>query len=126
MNIREKLFESAQRAAANAYCPYSRFAVGAAVYADDGRIYCGCNVENVSYPVGTCAESGAIAAMVCGGGRKIIEMIIFADANKLVSPCGACRQRIKEFSAENTLVHLADAGGIRKTFTIDELLPFSF
>lgn len=126
MNIREKLFEAAQKAAVSAYCSYSRFAVGAALYADDERIYSGCNVENISYPVGTCAESGAIAAMVCGGGRKIIEIVIFADTNKLISPCGACRQRIKEFAAENTLVHLADADGIRKTLTIDELLPFSF
>ena len=126
MNIKEKLFQTAKEASLNSYSPYSKFPVGAAILADDSNIYKGCNVENISYPVGTCAESGAIAAMICGGGKKIIEMVVFAPTDKLISPCGACRQRIKEFADKQTTIHLADKNGIQKSFTIEELLPFSF
>ena len=126
MNNTQKLFNLAAEAARNAYAPYSKFPVGAALLADDGRFYAGCNVENISFPVGTCAEAGAIAAMIAGGGRKIEEMLIFADSSKLISPCGACRQRIAEFAAPQTTVHLADSSGIRKSCTVAELLPFSF
>ena len=126
MNNTQKLFSLAAEAAKNAYRPYSGFAVGAAIAADDGRFYAGCNVENVSFPVGTCAEAGAIAAMFAGGGRKIEEILIFADCQKLISPCGACRQRIAEFAAPETLVHLANLSGIQKSYTIAELLPCSF
>ncbi len=126
MNIKEKLFQTAKEASLNSFSPYSNFPVGAAILADDGNIYKGCNVENISYPVGICAESAAIAAMICDGGKKIIEMVIFAPSDKLISPCGACRQRIKEFADNQTIIHLADKNGIQKSFTIEELLPFSF
>lgn len=126
MNNTQKLFSLAAEAAKNAYCPYSEFAVGAAIFTDDGKYYAGCNVENISYPVGTCAEAGAIAAMIAGGSKKIAEILIFADSRKLISPCGACRQRIAEFSEPQTLVHLANCAGIQKSFTIAELLPSSF
>ena len=126
MNIKEKLFQTAKEASLNSFSPYSNFPVGAAILADDGNIYKGCNVENISYPIGICAESGAIAAMICGGGKKIIEMVVFAPTDKLISPCGACRQRIKEFADKQTPIHLADKNGIQKSFTIEELLPFSF
>ncbi|MBQ9731515.1 MAG: cytidine deaminase [Alphaproteobacteria bacterium] len=126
MNNTQKLFKLATQAAQKAYCPYSKFAVGAAILADDGNFYVGCNVENISYPVGTCAEAGAIAAMIAGGGKIISEIVIFADAKTLVSPCGACRQRIVEFSDENTLVHMANIEGIKKTVKANQLLPFGF
>ena len=126
MNIKEKLFKEAKDASLKSYSPYSKFPVGVAIFADNGNIYKGCNVENISYPVGTCAESGAIAAMICDGGKKIIEMLVFAPSDKLISPCGACRQRIKEFADNQTIIHLADKNGIQKSFTIEELLPFSF
>lgn len=126
MNNTQKLFSLASLAAKNAYAPYSEFAVGAAIYCNNGKFYSGCNVENISYPVGTCAETGAIAAMIQDGSQTIDEILIFADSNKLITPCGACRQRIAEFSTPNTLVHLANLSGIQKTYTIAELLPNSF
>ena len=126
MNNIPKLFELASAAMKNAYVPYSRFAVGAAVLSSDGRFYAGCNVENVSYPCGSCAETGAIAAMIAGGSREIAEILILGSGKELISPCGACRQRIKEFSVPQTLVHLADASGVRRTCTAAELLPFAF
>lgn len=126
MNNTQKLFTLAVEAAKNAYCPYSKFAVGAAIRADDDKIYNGCNVENISYPVGTCAEAGAIAAMIAGGGRKIKEMLIYADSKQLISPCGACRQRISEFAEANVVVYLANAKGIQKSVTVADLLPCGF
>lgn len=126
MNNTQKLFDLAAEAARNAYAPYSKFRVGAALLADDGQFYAGCNVENISFPVGTCAEAGAIAAMIAGGGKKIKEILIFADSPRLISPCGACRQRIAEFAEPQTTVYLADSSGIRKSCTVAELLPFSF
>ncbi len=126
MNNTQKLFDLAAAAAANAYCPYSKFAVGAAILADDDNFYAGCNVENISYPVGTCAEAGAIAAMIAGGGKKIVEMLVYADSKQLISPCGACRQRIAEFADKNVIVHLANKDGIPKSTNVAELLPCSF
>ena len=126
MNNTQKLFSLASLAAKNAYAPYSEFAVGAAIYGSNSKFYAGCNVENISYPIGTCAEAGAIAAMIQDGCKKIEEILIFADSNKLITPCGACRQRIAEFSSPDTLVHLANLSGVQKTYTIADLLPNSF
>ena len=95
----EALFDAAKAAQAKAYAPYSRFKVGAAILADDGRIYAGCNVENAAYPEGSCAEAGAIAAMVAGGERRIAEILVVGDGENLVTPCGGCRQRIREFAS---------------------------
>lgn len=126
MNNQEKLLTLARQAAANAYAPYSKFKVGAAVLSTSGRFYSGCNVENISYPLGTCAEQGAISAMINGGDTRIAEILIYADSKKLISPCGACRQRIAEFADPQTPVRLASAEGIKQTLTIAELLPLSF
>lgn len=122
----KQLFSAANEAFSYAYAPYSGFSVGAAVLADNGQIYSGCNVENISYPCGTCAEAGAIAAMVAGGGKRIREIIIIADGSELIAPCGACLQRIKEFADNQTLIHLADRSAVRQTFTIAQLLPHAF
>lgn len=121
-----QLFTFARNALENAYAPYSRFRVGAAVETDDGRIYTGCNVENVSYPCGTCAEAGAIAAMVCGGNKTIRRILITSDGSSPVTPCGACLQRINEFADADTEILLADRTGIRQTFKMAELLPNAF
>lgn len=121
-----QLFISAREALARAYAPYSRFRVGAAVETDDGRIFGGCNVENVSYPCGTCAEESAIAAMICGGGRKIRRILITSDGKELISPCGACRQRILEFCLPETEILLADDKEVKKIMTAAELLPGAF
>lgn len=120
------LLEAAKNAAKNAYAPYSKFKVGCAIFTSSGKIYTGCNVENVSYPVGTCAEAGAIAAMINGGDSKISEILIYADGKSPITPCGACRQRIAEFADRKTMIYSADKKGVKKTFAIGELLPYAF
>jgi cytidine deaminase len=120
------LLAAATEACANAYAPYSRFRVGAAIRADDGRIYAGANVENAAYPEGQCAEASAIGAMVTGGGRRIREIVIVAAADTLCPPCGGCRQRIAEFADDDTLVHLCGPEGARKSIRFADLLPYSF
>lgn len=126
MNNQARLLDLARAAATRAYAPYSKFRVGAAVLSSAGNFYSGCNVENISFPVGSCAEENALAAMVCGGDTDIAEILVYAESKTLISPCGACRQRIAEFATKKTLIHLADVTGIRKTLTINELLPHSF
>ncbi|GJD29286.1 Cytidine deaminase [Methylobacterium adhaesivum] len=122
----QSLFEAARAARAHAYAPYSGFSVGAALRDTDGRIYAGCNVENAAYPVGTCAEAGAIAAMMAGGGRRISAVLVMGPGPGLVTPCGACRQRIREFAASEAPIHVADPDGVRACFTLGALLPDSF
>jgi cytidine deaminase len=122
----DELFDAARSIQAKAYAPYSRFKVGAAIRAVDGRIFTGCNVENAAYPVGTCAEAGAIAAMIAGGADRIAAIVVMGEGSALVTPCGGCRQRIREFAALETPIHVAGPEGIRRTFALDELLPFSF
>ncbi|MBV9556918.1 MAG: cytidine deaminase [Pseudolabrys sp.] len=120
------LFDAALMAQRTAYAPYSRYPVGAALRTASGRIFAGCNVENASFPVGLCAEAGAISAMIAAGERAIAEMLIVGDGEALAAPCGACRQRIREFAASETPIHVADRNGIRATFTQSSLLPHSF
>ncbi|CAN7393313.1 cytidine deaminase [Bosea sp. LjRoot9] len=122
----DALFAVAQPVQARAYAPYSRFKVGAALLADDGAVYSGCNVENASYPVGVCAEAGAISAMIAGGGRAIRALLVLGDGDALVTPCGGCRQRIREFAAPATPIAIAGPNGIRARFSLAELLPASF
>ncbi|WP_210485289.1 cytidine deaminase [Microvirga antarctica] len=120
------LFDAARRVQAKAYAPYSRFKVGAALATADGDVFIGCNVENAAYPVGTCAEAGAIAAMIAAGAGPIASIVVIGDGEALVTPCGACRQRIREFATAGTPIHVAGPEGIRRSFTLDELLPHSF
>lgn len=126
MNTLDTMLQMARDAMDRAYVPYSEFRVGAVIKAQSGRLYAGCNVENASYPVGSCAEQGAISAMVLGGDLKIAEMVVMGDGENLTSPCGACRQRIREFAAPDVLIHICDRTGVRKTMTLAELLPVSF
>lgn len=122
----DDLFNAAAAARRNAYVPYSRFAVGAAVRAASGAIYCGANVENASFPVGVCAEAGAISAMVVAGEREIAEILILGDGDALVTPCGACRQRIIEFAKKDAKIMVAGPAGVRASFFIGALLPEAF
>ena len=138
----DALFSAALAAQARAHAPYSRFRVGAALRDEAGAVHAGCNVENAAYPVGTCAEAGAIAALVGGGGRRLARgrggggggagggpsaaILVLGDGEALVTPCGACRQRIREFAAPDTPIHVAGPQGVRSTFTLEELLPASF
>ena len=109
-----------------AHAPYSQFPVGAAILAEDGAIFAGCNIENASFPEGWCAETSAIAQMVMGGARRIVEVAVIAEKMPLITPCGGCRQRLKEFGSETTLVHLCDAKGVVEMVTLADLLPKAF
>ncbi len=120
------LFKSALSARQNAYAPYSNFKVGAAIKTDKGNIYSGCNVENVAYPQGTCAEAGAIAAMIAAGEQTIAEICIVAQSPQPVPPCGGCRQKLSEFSQADTPVILSDLQGNLVVETMGALLPRSF
>lgn len=121
-----ELKKAALAVRANAYAPYSNFKVGAALLADDGRVYVGCNVENVAYPEGTCAEAGAIAAMIASGAHKIVEAYVIADSPDPVPPCGGCRQKLSEFAARDVPVTLATTEGAKFKTTVGDLLPGAF
>ncbi len=120
------LLTSAREVRENAHAPYSGFKVGAAVRSASGEIYSGCNVENVAYPQGTCAEAGAVAAMVAAGETEIVEVAIIADSPTPVPPCGGCRQKLAEFGAGNVLVTMATLSGETRRMTLDDLLPGAF
>jgi cytidine deaminase len=121
---REELVEAARGARPHAYAPYSGFHVGAAVLAD-GAIHTGVNVENASYPVGTCAERSAVSAAVLAGARSIQAVAIVADAEEPTPPCGGCRQVLNEFGPD-MLVVCEGAGGRRAEWTLSEILPHAF
>ena len=123
------LIDAARDAMEKAYAPYSRFAVGAAIRGASGRVYAGANVENAAYPQGQCAESSAIGAMILGGDRAIREVVVMGGKpgdGQLCTPCGGCRQRLREFAAPDTPIHVCGPEGLRRTFTLAELLPHSF
>ena len=120
------LIDAAREVRENAWVPYSHFKVGAAIRAISGRMYVGCNVENVAYPEGTCAEAGAIAAMVAGGDTQIAEIAVIADSPTPVAPCGGCRQKIAEFAGRDTVVTMATLAGESETRRAAEILPGAF
>lgn len=120
------MFELAREAMAKAHAPYSGFHVGAVVKGANGSLYAGCNVENAAYPEGWCAEASAIAAMVMDGQAMIVEMLVMGAGEALVTPCGGCRQRIREFAADETPIHICSPDKLRRTVTLGELLPLSF
>ncbi len=120
------LREDAKLVRERAYAPYSRFKVGAALRSVEGRVHVGCNVENVAYPEGTCAEAGAIAAMIAGGDSRIAEIYVIADCPEPVPCCGGCRQKIAEFADQDVKVTMATVDGMEKTITVAQLLPGVF
>jgi cytidine deaminase len=121
-----ELEEAARAVRERAYVPYSNFAVGAALRAASGAIYAGCNVENVAYPEGTCAEAGAIAAMIAGGDTRLAEVYVIAGSPLPVTPCGGCRQKLAEFGDGTVVVTMATTGGAEQRMTLAELLPGAF
>jgi cytidine deaminase len=123
---RQDLFDAARTAQANAHAPYSHFLVGAAIRTASGRVFAGSNVENASFPEGICAEAAAIGAMVTAGERDIAEVLTIAEGELLTTCCGGCRQRLAEFAGPDTPVHAAGPEGIRRSFTLAELLPAAF
>jgi cytidine deaminase len=122
----DAMFNAAKTAQARAYAPYSRFRVGAAIRGASGAIYAGCNVENAAYPATSCAEAGAISAMVAAGETRIEAVLVIGEGDLLVTPCGNCRQKIREFAGPGTPVHIAGPQGVRAVFTLAQLLPESF
>jgi cytidine deaminase len=123
------LLLAALAARKNAYTPYSRFPVGAAILTRGGKVFSGANVDNASFPETACAEANAIGAMVTAGEREVAAVLVVGgadDAEGLCTPCGGCRQRLAEFSSPETLVLLADPRGVRETVPLSELLPKAF
>ncbi len=121
-----QLLNAAREAQAKAYAPYSKFHVGAAVLDEHGEVHAGCNVENAAYPQGVCAEAGALSAMVLAGGRQVKAVAVIGHGDALVTPCGGCRQKLREFAAAGTPILVGDAHSLRARFTLDQLLPESF
>ena len=122
----KRLIELSYEMMLNAYAPYSNFSVGAAILSESDKLFGGCNVENAAYPEGTCAEAGAISAMIAGGCKTIKEIYIVSKSENIVSPCGGCRQKIREFSSDQTKIFLCNIQWDYKLFSLNELLPFSF
>lgn len=120
------LLDAAAKVRNNAYAPYSGFRVGAALRGAGGQVFAGVNVENAAYPEGTCAEAGAIAAMIAAGETRIAELAVIADSPEPVAPCGGCRQKIAEFAAPDVRVTMATTSGRTATVTVADLLPGAF
>jgi len=122
----KKMITLAYDALDNHYAPYSNYPVGCAILADNGKFYAGCNVENASFSLVLCAESGALSAMIADGGRSIKAMVIVNGRETVCYPCGACRQRLTEFAENDTITYLCDRQKILEQYTLDELLPHRF
>jgi cytidine deaminase len=122
----DQMFQLALTSMEKAYAPYSSFKVGAAIRGKNGKLYGGCNVENAAYPQGCCAESSAISAMVLDGETTIDAICVIGLGDALVTPCGGCRQRIREFADDSISIYICGQEGLRKTFSLGELLPESF
>lgn len=120
------LIDEAARVRENAYAPYSKFKVGAALRTSSGAVFVGCNVENVAYPEGTCAEAGAIAAMIASGETHFLDIAVIADSPDPVPPCGGCRQKLAEFATEGAQITMATTSGKRMTMAVSDLLPGAF
>ena len=122
----ESYIEATKEAMSKAYVPYSNYPVGALIVTDNGNTYSGCNVENASYPLGNCAEASAIASMVIAGEKKIKTIYVMTKNDEGGIPCGGCRQRIREFSDENTQIMMCSPDGVQQRINLSELLPNSF
>ena len=125
-HVMTDLRKAAIKVRENAHAPYSGFKVGAAIVAQSGVVYVGCNVENVAYPEGTCAEAGAIAAMVAAGETQLTEAYVVAGSDMPVTPCGGCRQKLAEFGAGDVAVTMATVAGVEQKTTLADLLPGAF
>ena len=122
----QRLLAAARAVRERAYAPYSKFLVGAAVLDEQGRVHAGCNVENAAYPQGWCAETSALAQMVGAGGRRVQAVVVVGVADDPVTPCGGCRQKLREFGGEDTSVWVADGRGVQLRTTLGALLPHAF
>ena len=120
------LLAAARAARLRAHAPYSRFLVGAALLDEQGRVHAGCNVENAAYPQGVCAEAGALSAMVLAGGTRVNAVVVAGAGPAWVTPCGGCRQKLREFAAPHTPVIVANETQVQARLTLEQLLPYSF
>lgn len=120
------LLALATKAQKNAHAPYSNFHVGAAILDENAQHHACCNVENAAYPLGQCAEAGAISAMIAAGSKQIKQILIISPNDNFCPPCGGCRQKIAEFANAETEVHMATKSGDIKTVKFTELLPLAF
>ena len=125
-DLTNELYKKASVVMETAYVPYSKFKVGAAILDENNNFHIGSNVENSAYPIGNCAEASAISAMITSRGTRIIAIAVTGHGKMLCTPCGGCRQRIREFSEPNTPIIIGNENGIQKIFTLSDLLPFSF
>jgi len=123
---KQALVQAARLVREKAYAPYSRFLVGAAVLDEHGRIHAGCNVENAAYPEGLCAEAGALSAMVANGGRRARAVVVVGTGGAWITPCGGCRQKLREFCDADTPIICANEHELGPTYTLEQLLPDSF
>jgi cytidine deaminase len=122
----QRLVEAAREARGRAHAPYSRFAVGAALLDEQGRIHAGCNIENAAYPECLCAETVALAHLVMAEGRRVVAVAVAGVAPEPITPCGGCRQKLSEFAEDDASVVVADMDAVRLTTTLGALLPSSF
>lgn len=122
----DALLDAARAVQANAHVPYSKFPVGAAIRTVSGNVYTGCNYESAAYPQGVCAEGAAIGAMVTAGEYQIDTIVTVCNIDTNPTPCGGCRQKIREFATPATTIRVAGSDGFLKTYSMDELLPDSF
>ena len=120
------MIKKASLALQHAYAPYSNYTVGVCLCSEDDELFTGVNVENSSYGLTICAETSAICQMITAGKHKINSMVILAGDNAICPPCGACRQRIYEFSTPTTQIHLCNQQTIFKSMLLDDLLPMAF
>jgi cytidine deaminase len=122
----QALLDAARAAREKAYAPYSHFHVGAALLDETGRVHAGCNVENAAYPEGVCAEAGALSGLVLAGGRQVVAAVVVGEGAEPVTPCGGCRQKLREFAGVTLPIRIADGQGWRGEHTLAGLLPASF
>jgi cytidine deaminase len=124
--LQKTLLQAARAARTQAYAPYSKYRVGAAVLDENGRVHAGCNVENAAYPEGMCAEAGALSAMVLAGGTRVNAVLVVGSGASWITPCGGCRQKLREFCAPDTPVLTANDEVMGPSYTLAQLLPQSF
>lgn len=120
------LIDEAAKVRKNAYAPYSNFKVGAAIKTKSGAVYVGCNVENIAYPEGTCAEAGALAAMIAAGDTSFSEVAVIAESPQPVPPCGGCRQKLVEFADDGARITMSTTSGAKIEMAVADLLPGAF